>query len=73
MAVTTIPKRMSAYTVGCVLETAEDVYGRDNRRPIHDAIRYITDMTLTMNKWCSDLGLCIQDEKLCVIYNSQEG
>lgn len=69
MAMTKIPKKMSEYVDSCVAETAEDVYGRDNRRPIHDAIYYIVSMTLTMTTWCNDLGLCVVDGKLCAVFD----
>lgn len=69
MAMTAVPERMSEYVDNCIDETAKDVYGRDNRRPIHDAINYGVGMTQTMNTWCLDIGLCVQNGKLCVIYN----
>ena len=67
---TRVPERMSEYVDNCIDEVEYDVYGRDNRRPIHDAIHYITGMNLTMNQWCMDLGLCVNDGLLSVIYNS---
>ncbi len=69
MATTRLPDVMNAYVQGCVYETAEDIYGRHNRQPIHDAIRYIVRNTLRMCVWAEDLGLCVVDGKLCAVYD----
>lgn len=63
-----IPSLMSEYVDNCIDETSFDTYGRDNRRPIHDAINYSVGMTQVMHIWCEAIGLCVEDGKLCVIY-----
>ena len=65
-----IPRAKSAYRKDCVDGTDQSIYGRDSRVPIHDAIQYITEMTKIMGVWSNEIGLCVENGKLCVIYNN---
>lgn len=69
MAMLAVPRRWSQYECNCVDEVETSVYGRDNRQPIHDAIGYTSGMAQVINEWCTGIGLCVEDGKLCVIYN----
>lgn len=71
MAMLTVPTTFSAYVKNCIPETERSVYGRDNRQPIHDAINYASGMAQVINEWCIGIGLCVQDGKLCVIYDGR--
>ena len=70
MAVLEVPHRRSQYEKNCINETERSVLGRDNRRPIHDAINYTVGMTVKMHAWCEGIGLCVQNGMLSVIYGS---
>lgn len=69
MAVLEIPKKRSVYRRDCIDGTEQSTYGRDSRVPIHDAVNYVVGMTLTMNIWAEAIGLCVENGKLCAIYN----
>lgn len=69
MAVLEIPKKRSVYRRDCIDGTEQSIYGRDSRVPIHDAVNYVVGMTLTMNIWAEAIGLCVENGKLCAIYN----
>lgn len=63
------PTPKSVYVENCIVETGHAVYGRDNRTPIHDAIDYAIGQMIIIGRWCNDIGLCVKDGKLSVIYN----
>lgn len=64
------PKKLSAYIRACPVEVSWDIYGRENRIPIHDAIRYIDDSIVAISQWCNGLGLCVVDGQLCAMYET---
>lgn len=65
-----IPRARSAYRKDCVDGTDQSVYGRESRVPIHDAIYFVVHMTNVANLWSEGIGLCVENGKLCVIYNN---
>jgi len=64
-----LTRSWSVYEENCIKETETSVYGRDNRRPIHDAILYCAEAATSFSSWCEDIGLCEQNGKLCVRYD----
>lgn len=63
----------NAYIRSCPDGVRNGTYGRDVRRPIHDAIQGITGATNQIANWCMDIGLCVENGKLCAIYNPSGG
>ena len=63
----------SVYLKNCVEEVAQNVYGRDNRKPIHDVIQYLLDGSVDINTLIDELGLVVQNGKLCVVYDPTGG
>ena len=60
---------MSAYIQNCIPEIEQAVFGRDVRRPIHDVILNLCQLhTSKVSPWINDIGLTVQDGKLCVVY-----
>lgn len=64
-----LPRHWSVYEENCIKETETSVYGRDNRKPIHDALRYCAVAASSFSSWCEDIGLCAENGKLCVVYD----
>ena len=68
-AILDVPPSRSVYEKNCITEVENVVYGRDNRKPIHDAIHFTTDSAVRLHNWCANIGLTVQNGKLCVVYN----
>lgn len=59
----------SVYIRSCVEQIAKDVYGRDNRRSIHDVLEFFAKQAVILNIWANDIGLTVMNRKLCAVYN----
>ena len=60
----------SAYVLNCIDEVERSVLGRDNRVPIHDALNGLDQAVITSMGWKEDLGLVVENGKLCVTFES---
>lgn len=58
------------YVLSCIREVENAYYGRQVRRPIHDAIIGIANTAHLINAWVEGIGLVVQNGKLCIVYGT---